>query len=93
MSGTKAPEGYQPDIAPELVYDDQVAGAPPGRWHRLFAGGSNRYHFVRVDAAGEAHYVEQGGFDQYEAAGPGYNLECDTALDAFWTADAAIGSK
>ena len=95
MSGAaKAPEGYQPDIAHELVYDDQVDDlAPSHQWHTLFAGGSNRRHFIRVDEAGGHHYIEQVGFDSYDVSGPGYSLSCDTAPDAFWSADAVIDGK
>lgn len=93
VSGATAPDGYQPDIDPGLVYDDQIPGlAPSPRWCRYFAGGSNRPYFVRVDETGEPHFVEQVDFDgSHEAYGPGYGLSFDNARDAFWAADLAIG--
>ena len=90
----KAPEGYEPLIAAGLVYDDQVDDlAPSQAWQQLFAGGNNRNHFIRVDDAGEPHFIEQIDFVRYEANGPGYGVTCENAHDAFWAADAAIAGK
>lgn len=89
--GDKAPEGYQPDIASEMVYDDQVeALAPSSQWHPYFAGGSNRRHFLRVDDTGGQHFVEHAILERYEAYGPGYHIQCDSAFDAFYSADRRI---
>ena len=88
-----APEDYRPmtDNGP-MVYDEEVNNLEPEMpWRTLFAGGSNRLHFVATDDASDPHFVEQVSLSgQYQACGPGYGETFDDVRDAFYYAEAKM---
>ena len=85
-----APEGYQPRFDDTLVYDDEVDGLPHDTpWRRLFAGGSNRPHWIRTGKTGERIHLEE--WTMFELACDNYAESFDNELDAFWAGDVIAG--
>lgn len=81
-----SPEGWYPEVANVLVYDDELDEIPAGVWFQYFAGGHNGQHYVLRDEEGDFYFVD-GAFASYELACPNGGGGHYNVYDAFWTAE------
>ena len=79
-----SPEGWLPQIADVMAYDDEIDDAPIGVWFLYFAGGSSRLHFFLRDGRDDFFYIEA-AFGYYTLNGVAYH----NVYDAFWLAEQA----
>ena len=90
-----APPDYRPTLESRtMVHDDEILDLPAMMdWRSLFAGGSNRAHWVRTDQDASPHFVEGISLDgRYEAHGPDYAEQFKNPCDALWKAGGTCGS-